>query len=57
MAFDHRLAGPVRTTALSIWRNYDDGGAVRVQPILQQPRPLHGRQPASTTPVRALQYA
>jgi DNA-binding IclR family transcriptional regulator len=57
MAFDHRLAGPVRTTALGIWRNYDDGGAVRVQPILQQPRPLHGRQPASTTPVRALQYA
>jgi DNA-binding IclR family transcriptional regulator len=57
MAFDHRLAGPVRTTALGIWRNYDDGGAVRVQPILQQLRPLHGRQPASTTPVRALQYA
>jgi hypothetical protein len=51
MAFDHRLAGPVRTTALSIWRNYDDGGAVRVQPILQQPRPLHA------TPVRTLQYA
>ena len=44
MAFDHRLAGPVRMTALSIWRNFDDGGAVRVQPILQQPRPLHGRQ-------------
>jgi DNA-binding IclR family transcriptional regulator len=51
MAFDHRLAGPVRTTALGIWRNYDNGGAVRVQPILQQPRPLH------STPVRALQYA
>jgi DNA-binding IclR family transcriptional regulator len=51
MAFDHRLAAPVRTTALSIWRNYDDGGAVRVQPILQQPRPLH------STPVRTLQYA
>ena len=41
MAFDHRLAAPVRTTALGIWRNYDDGGAVRVQPILQRPRPLH----------------
>ena len=25
MAFDHRLAGAVRTTALSIWRNFDDG--------------------------------
>jgi DNA-binding IclR family transcriptional regulator len=49
MAFDHRLAGPVRTTALSIWRNVDDGGPMRVQPILQQPRPLHG--------LRALQYA
>jgi DNA-binding IclR family transcriptional regulator len=51
MAFDHRLAGPVRTTALSIWRNVDDGGPIRVQPILQQPRPL------CATPVRTLQYA
>ena len=51
MAFDHRLAGPVRTTALSIWRNFDDGDAIRVQPILQQPRPLR------PTPVRTLQYA
>ena len=51
MAFDHRLAGPVRTTALNIWRNFDDGDAIRVQPILQQPRPLH------PTPVRTLQYA
>ncbi len=50
IAFDHRLAGPVRTTALNIWRNYD-GDGVRVQPILQQPRPLH------STPVRTLQYA
>jgi DNA-binding IclR family transcriptional regulator len=57
MAFDHRLAGPVRTTALGIWRNYDDGREVRVQPILQQPRPLHGRQPVAQTPVRTLQYA
>ena len=48
MTFDHRMAGPVLTTALGIWRNYDDGDAIRVQPILQQPRPL---------PVRALQYA
>lgn len=50
MTFDHRLAGPVRTTALGIWRNFDDGDAVRVRPILQQTRPL--RQP-----VRDLQYA
>jgi DNA-binding IclR family transcriptional regulator len=61
MAFDHRLAGPVRTTALGIWRNFDDGGAIRVQPILQQPRPLHGRQalcqPVAATRVRTLQYA
>jgi DNA-binding IclR family transcriptional regulator len=48
MTFDHRMAGPVRTTALGIWHNYDDGDAIRVQPILQQSRPL---------PVRALQYA
>ena len=41
---------PVRTTALSIWRNFDDGYTVRVRPILQQARPL--RQP-----VRDLQYA
>ena len=43
MAFDHRLAGPVRTTALSIWRNLENGGATSVQPILQQSRPLRGR--------------
>lgn len=41
MTFDHRLAGPVRTTALSIWRTFTDEGSVRVQPILQRPRPLH----------------
>jgi DNA-binding IclR family transcriptional regulator len=61
MAFDHRLAGPVRTTALGIWRNFDDGGPMRVQPILQRTRPLPGRQPlcqpVAATPVRALQYA
>ncbi|MGH3637223.1 IclR family transcriptional regulator [Mycobacterium sp.] len=53
MAFDHRLAGPVRTTALAIWRNFADSSAIRVQPILQRPRPLHGRP----TRVRTLQYA
>ena len=52
MTFDHRLAGPVRTTALGIWRNVDDGDAVRVRPILQQARPL--RQPV---PRSDLQYA
>jgi DNA-binding IclR family transcriptional regulator len=51
MAFDHRLAGPVRTTALHIWRNFDDGGPIRVKPILQKLRPV------GATPVRALQYA
>lgn len=51
MAFDHRLAGPVRTTALHIWRNFDDGGPIRVKPILQKLRPV------AATPVRALQYA
>jgi DNA-binding IclR family transcriptional regulator len=55
MTFDHRLAGPVRTTALNIWRNVDDGDAVRVRPILQQARPL--RQPTAEASVRALQYA
>jgi DNA-binding IclR family transcriptional regulator len=55
MTFDYRMAGPVRTTALGIWRNFDDGDAVRVRPILQQARPL--RQPAAATSVQALQYA
>jgi hypothetical protein len=55
MTFDHRLAGLVRTTALGIWRNFDDGDAVRVRPILQQARPL--RQPVAAASVRALQYA
>jgi hypothetical protein len=40
---------------LSIWRNFDDGDAVRVRPILQQARPL--RQPTAETLIRALQYA
>lgn len=37
MQLDHRLAAPVRMTALGIWRNIDSG---RVQPTLQQSRPL-----------------
>ena len=39
MTFDHRLAAPVRMTALGIWRNVEDG-RVRVHPTLQQSRPL-----------------
>ncbi|RMI27991.1 IclR family transcriptional regulator [Nocardia stercoris] len=54
MQFDHRLAAPVRTTALNIWRQVDDG-RVRVHPTLQHARPLgHGPatrpQPDSRTP-------
>lgn len=61
IAFDHRMAAPVRMTALGIWHNFDDGGAVRVRPILQQTRRLHGR-PALCDAVpgaepRSLQYA
>ncbi|MFC7448445.1 IclR family transcriptional regulator [Rhodococcus daqingensis] len=53
MKLDHRLAAPVRMTALGIWRNVE-GGPVRVQPTLQQQaRPLlggpaAGRRPASS---------
>ena len=61
MTFDHRLAAPVRMTALGIRRNFDDGSFIRVRPILQQTCHLHGR-PARYNPVpaarsRALQYA
>ncbi|MCK0175426.1 IclR family transcriptional regulator [Mycolicibacterium sp. F2034L] len=41
MAFDQRLAAPVRMTAMGIWRNVE-GGAQRVAPTLQQVRPLRG---------------
>ena len=52
MAFDQRLAAPVRMTAMGIWRNVEDGPQ-RVAPTLQQVRPL---RPAPR-PVRELQYA
>jgi Bacterial transcriptional regulator len=52
MAFDQRLAAPVRMTAMGIWRNVEDGQQ-RVAPTLQQVRPL---RPAPR-PVRELQYA
>lgn len=39
MAFDQRLAAPVRMTAMGIWRNAEDGPH-RVVPTLQPVRPL-----------------
>ncbi|MGE2713129.1 IclR family transcriptional regulator [Mycolicibacterium litorale] len=41
MAFDQRLAAPVRMTAMGVWRNVE-GGPQRVAPTLQQVRPLRG---------------
>jgi DNA-binding IclR family transcriptional regulator len=55
MMFDHRLAGPVRTTALGIWRNLAGDDSVRVQPVLQRPRLPQGHP--AVAPARALQYA
>jgi DNA-binding IclR family transcriptional regulator len=39
MMFDHRLAAPVRMTAMGIWQNVEDGPQ-RVAPTLQHARPL-----------------
>lgn len=45
MTFDHRLAGPVRMSALAIWRNLEDGSD-RVAPTLQRsPRLRMGMRP------------
>jgi DNA-binding IclR family transcriptional regulator len=41
MAFDQRLVGPVRMTAMGIWRNAE-AGPERVAPTLQPLRPLRG---------------
>jgi len=41
MSFDQKLAGPVRMTAMGIWRNAEDGPA-NVAPTLQPLRPLRG---------------
>lgn len=41
MAFDQRLAAPLRMTAMNIWRSVD-GGTHRVAPTLQPVRPLRG---------------
>lgn len=57
MAFDQRLAAPLRMTAMNIWRNVD-GGTQRVAPTLQQVRPLRagpGQRP--TQDPAALQFA
>lgn len=51
MMFDHRLAAPLRTTAMAIWRSVDDGSQ-RVAPTLQPIRPL-----APLRLVPALQFA
>jgi hypothetical protein len=59
MAFDQRLAAPVRMTAMGIWRNVEDG-PVRVAPTLQQARPLRGGPTLRQVPAgdsAALQYA
>jgi DNA-binding IclR family transcriptional regulator len=55
MMFDHRLAAPVRMTAMAIWRNVEDGPQ-RVAPTLQPLRPLLPRRPAVRSRP-ALQYA
>lgn len=51
MMFDQRLTSPVRVTAMSIWRNVEDGPQ-RVAPTLQPLRPLLPQRPQP-----ALQYA
>src|ERR1700756_3067239 len=53
MMFEQRLAAPVRMTAMSIWRNVEDGPQ-RVAPTLQPLRPLRPSHPVSRP---ALQYA
>jgi DNA-binding IclR family transcriptional regulator len=59
MTFDHRMAAPVRMTAMGIWRNVEDGPR-RVAPTLQQVRPLRGGPALRSVPARdsvALRYA
>jgi hypothetical protein len=55
MMFDQRLTAPIRVTAMSIWRNVEDGPQ-RVAPTLQPLRPLLPRRQAPV-PRPALQYA
>ncbi len=56
MMFDSRLAGPVRMTAMGIWRNLGDGAA-RVAPTLQPLRPLRSVRPVGPASRPTLQYA
>jgi DNA-binding IclR family transcriptional regulator len=55
MMFDQRLAAPIRMTAMSIWRNVEDGPQ-RVAPTLQPLRPLLPCRPVPATRP-ALRYA
>jgi DNA-binding IclR family transcriptional regulator len=55
MMFDHRLTAPIRMTAVSIWRNIEDGSR-RVAPTLQTLRPLLPQRPVPA-PRPTLQYA
>ncbi|GAA3718844.1 IclR family transcriptional regulator [Gordonia hankookensis] len=50
MNFDHRLAAPVRMTALAIWRNLE-GGSGRVVPTLQRRHQHLGMRRASVSPI------
>ncbi len=54
MMFDQRLTAPARMTAMTIWRNVEDGPR-RVAPTLQPARPLLPRHRASARP--ALRFA
>lgn len=58
MAFDQRLAAPVRMTAMGVWRNVE-GGPQRVAPTLQPLRPLLPLRRPHPVPTQhpALQYA
>ncbi|OFB37838.1 IclR family transcriptional regulator [Mycolicibacterium sp. (ex Dasyatis americana)] len=53
MAFDQRLAAPVRMTAMGIWRNAE-GGPGRVTPTLQPVRPLRVGNLATIRPTASL---
>ncbi|MGC4963108.1 IclR family transcriptional regulator [Gordonia sp. DT218] len=50
MNFDHRMAAPVRMTALAIWRNLE-GGSGRVVPTLQRRHQHLGMRRASVSPI------
>jgi DNA-binding IclR family transcriptional regulator len=59
MRFDHRLAAPVRTTAVRIWHNFDDSGVrpvLRKHPLYSKPTPPSIR-PEDGTRWGTLQYA